>query len=146
MLRRVILSDKAKQILCFLDLLIILVISGVFHRGIHYLQSMETKIMLGTSVVLLSVQYNNHLTCLCLESQYEIILSFCNKTANSCSMCVQNNMQVPFCRTSAHLGAPLLHWCSGCSYSKEEALHIFLWDSILCDEYVNFFNYYFFHG
>lgn len=47
--------------------------------------------------------------------------------------CVQNNMQISFCRTSGHLAAPLLHWCSGCSYSKEEALHIFLWDSILCE-------------
>lgn len=136
MLRIVILFDKVKRILCFLDLWSFLCICGIFHMGIH-IKAWWPK--LGSVLQLCSYQCGRRTTSHVSHPSMRLALLFGDKTVNSCPMCVKNNMQIPFCRTSAHLAAPLLHWCHGHSYSKGEALHIFLWDSILCDEYVNFF-------
>lgn len=146
MLRTVILSDKAKQILCFLDLLIILVICGVFHMGIHYLQSMETKIRLGASVVLLSVQYNNYLACLCLEPQLRLSPLFATRL-----LIHAQYVSKIICRfLSVGLVLTLEHLCS------IDAVNVLIQRNEFCT-YFNgiqspvmnmliFFYYYFFHG
>lgn len=43
-----------------------------------------------------------------LHPSMQLALLFGSESVNSCSMCVQYNMQIPFCRIGAHLEAPLL--------------------------------------